>query len=175
MPALAIAPASLHRLRLRLNQVGPSLAAEILQDAGFATGEVLARRWRNFVAERTGLIDAGELDQRWFAPMIDELCVALGWGNIEVTELGSNALLMAAPKWAEAAPGTSLHPACHFTAGTLAAFLTAQAGLPMAVLEVECRSAGHEACCFVASAPAVSAAAYDLLTAGGGWREAFGS
>lgn len=173
MPALAIAPASLHRLRHRLDAAGGPVAAEILQAAGFATGEALANRWRNYVAEHTGLNDAGQLDVRWFGPMLDELCVALGWGSISVNELGDAAILLESGAWAEAEPNATRHPACHFTAGTLAAFLTDQAGAPIAVLEVECRSAGHDACRFVASAPAVLAAAYDLLAAGGSWREAF--
>jgi hypothetical protein len=145
----------------------------VLQDAGFATGEALFDRWRNRVAERTGLDDATGLDARWFGPFLDELCVDLGWGSITVTALGEQALLLEAGDWAESEPGTSEHPACHFSCGCFAAFLTAQAGAPLAVLEVECRSRNDDACRFLAGSAETLAAVYDLLAAGGSWREAF--
>ena len=56
MPHFAIAPASLHRLRRRLSERDPAAAAELLREAGVASGEALAERWRNRVAERTGLM-----------------------------------------------------------------------------------------------------------------------
>lgn len=173
MPDFAIAPASLHRIRRRLQATGAGAAAEILQEAGFATGEALFERWRNRVAERTGLDDAGQLDHRWFGPLLDELCVGLGWGSLSVTAIGHHALLLEAGDWAEAEPGSSHHPACHFSAGCFAAFLTAQAGAPLAVLEVECRSRGDDVCRFLAGSAATLAASYDLLAAGRPWRDAF--
>lgn len=173
MPDFAIAPQSLHRLRRRLQTAGPATAADILQDAGFATGEALFDAWRNHVAAEAGLDDAGRLDVRWFGPMLDELCVSQGWGSVALTPVGERALLLEAGNWAEAEPGTSEHPACHFTCGCFAAFLTAQADAPIAVLEVECRSRGDDACRFVAGSSATLATVYDLLAAGRPWREAF--
>lgn len=172
MPNFAITPASLHRLRHRLEALAPGAAAEILQDAGFLTGGALAERWRNRVAERTGLLDAGLLDARWFGPLLDELCVQLGWGSLTVVPLGDVAVLLEAGAWAEAEPGASRHPGCHFSSGVLAAFLTAQAGTAIGVLEVECRSKGDEACRFIAGAAETLGAVYDLLSAGGDWRDA---
>ncbi len=174
MPDFSIAPESLRRLRLRLEAVGPGVAADVLQDAGFATGEALFDRWRNRVAERTGLDDAGRLDARWFPPLFDELCVALGWGSITVTPVGDRAVLLEAGDWAEAAPATATHPGCHFTCGCFAAFFTAQAGAPLAVLEVECRSRGDDACRFLAGSTETLQAVYDLLAADRPWYEAFG-
>jgi hypothetical protein len=173
MPHFLIAPASLHRLRRRLHDTAPAAAADMLQDAGFASGEALAERWRNRIAERTGLDDATRLDLRWFGPLLDELCVGLGWGSLSMTALGDRALLLEAGDWAEADPGSSDRPSCHFSCGCFAAFLTAQAGAPIGVLEVECRSNGAEACRFLAGSTATLAAVYDLLAAGRPWREAF--
>lgn len=172
MPNFAITPTSLHRLRHRLEALAPGAAAEILQDAGFVTGEALAQRWRNRVAERTGLLDAGALDARWFGPLLDELCVQLGWGSLTVVPLGDAAVLLEAGAWAEAEPGATRHPGCHFSSGVLAAFLTAEAGAPIGVLEVECRSTGAEACRFVAGSAETLGGVYDLIAAGGDWRAA---
>ena len=76
MFSFAIAPASLHRLRRRLLAAGPGIAAEIMQDAGFATGEALDAAWTAQVAERTGVVDTGGLDADWFGPMLAEVCAA---------------------------------------------------------------------------------------------------
>ncbi len=173
MPIFAIAPTSLHRLRHRLDASGEGVAARLLQEAGFATGEAFFERWRNRVAERTGLDDARRLDVRWFGPLLDELCIDLGWGSLTATLLGSRALLLEAGEWAEAEPGGAAHPACHFSCGCLAAFLTAQAGAPIGVLEVECRSRGDDACRFLAGSSASLAVVYDLLAAARSWREAY--
>jgi V4R domain len=169
-----IAPESIRRLRIRLQGMDPGVATSVLQEAGFATGEALFDRWRNRVAERTGLDDAGRLDARWFGPLFDELCVSLGWGSLTVTPVGDRAVLLEAGDWAESEPDTAAHPACHFTCGCFAAFLTAQAAAPLAVLEVECRSRGDGTCRFLAGSSETLQVVYDLLAAERPWREAFG-
>ena len=173
MPVFALAPASLHRLRHRLDASGEGVASNILQDAGFATGQALHERWRNRVAERTGLDEAGHLDVRWFGPLLDELCIDLGWGSLSLTLIDTTTLLLEAGDWAEAEPSSASAPSCHFSCGVFAAFLSRQAGSPIAVLEVECRSRGDHACRFLAASTATLAVVYDLLAAGRSWREAF--
>jgi bacteriochlorophyll 4-vinyl reductase len=173
MSFLCIAPASLHRLRQQLHVHDPVAAAKLLHEAGFATGESLAEAWTARISERTGLSDPGQLDLRWFGPLLGEVASEFGWGSLKLSELGEEALILDSPDWAEALPNTSSHPACHFTAGALAAFLSAQAGTPLAVLEVECRSTGSERCRFAAGSPEILAQVWDLLAAGGDWREAF--
>ena len=173
MPVFALAPASIHRLRRRLDASGEGVASAILQDAGFATGEALHNRWKNRVAERTGLDDAGNLDVRWFGPMLDELFTDLGWGSVSVTMVGDTALLLEAGAWAESEAGATTLPSCHFSCGCFASFLTAQAGSSIAVLEVECRSRGDDACRFLAASAATLGEVYDLLAAGRSWRDAY--
>ena len=173
MPFLCIAPASLHRLRQQLHAHDPVTAAKFLHEAGFATGEAFAAAWSERLVERTGLDDPTQLDARWFGPLLAEVATEFGWGTLELHELGDEALSLESTDWAEALPDTSNHPACHFTAGALAAFLSAQAGTPIAVLEVECRSAGGDRCRFAAGSPEMLAVVWDLLAAGGDWREAF--
>ncbi len=172
MSSMRIAPSSLHRLRRRLAPLGPAEGAAILQEAGFATGEALATAWRNRVAERTGLEDPALLDTRWFGPLLDELCVTLGYGSLAVTSLGDSVMLLESGDWAEAEPGQAGSPGCHFSCGCLAAFLTEQAGAPLGVLEVECRTAGDAACRFLAAGEATLAQVIDLQVAGGDWRDA---
>lgn len=174
MTDFAIAPASLHRLRRRLAALAPDQAAAILHDAGFATGEALAAAWDQRIAERTGLADAGALDTRWFGPLLDELCVTLGWGSLTVTDHHARAITFESGDWAEAEPGSEASAGCHFTSGCLAAFLTIQAGTPIGVLEVTCRTAGDETCRFVAASEPTLAAIVDVVAAGGAWEEAVG-
>ncbi len=174
-PSLAIAPASLHQLRRRLLSAGTGVAADILQDAGFATGDGLFRQWQTLVVERTGVVDPGALDSIWFGSLLCELLESLGWGSLSTTPIGDEALLMSAANWMEAEVNASEHPGCYFTCGALAAFLTAQAGAPMAVLEVECRSCGDSQCRFLAGSAKTLAVVYDMMSAGAPWREAFGS
>jgi|SRR5690606_1905787 len=168
-----VSPESIRRLRRQLDAHDPSLAASLLHDAGFATGEALAAAWAERIRDRTGLEDPGALDQRWFGTLLAGMSRDLGWGNPSLTELGDEALLIESKDWAESAEDSVPHPACHFTAGALAAFLSALAGAPIAVLEVECRSAGKPRCAFVAGSPAMISATWDLVVAGGDWRDGF--
>lgn len=173
MPAFTIAAASLHRLRKQLDASGDGMASAVLLDTGHATGEALHAHWRRRIAERTGLDDAGNLDVRWFGPMLDELCRDRGWGSVAVTLVSERALLIESGDWAESDPATANAPSCHFSCGSFAAFLTAQADSPIGVLEVECRSCGDTACRFLASTPAALIDVHDLIAAGGSWRDAY--
>jgi hypothetical protein len=152
--SLAIAPASLHQLRRRLLNAGTGIAADILQGAGFATGDALFQQWQAHVAVRTGMDDAGALDTVWFGSLFRELLESLGWGALTTDAVGEHAVLLSSANWAEAEPNSSEHPGCYFSCGCLAAFFTAQAGAPLAVLEVE-----------------LLAGVYDLMAAGGQWRD----
>ncbi len=173
MSFLCIAPESLRRLRRKLEAHDPALAASLLHDAGFATGEALVRAWPERIRERTGLDDADRLDQRWFGPLLAEAAREFGWGDPTISALGDDAMLLEAEDWSESGTDSSAQPACHFTAGALAAFLSGLAGAPIAVLEVECRSMGKSRCAFLAGSPATMSATWDLMVAGGDWRDNF--
>jgi V4R domain-containing protein len=149
------------------------VASEILKEAGFATGESLIDAWNARVAEQTGLRDAAQLDAAWFGPLLEELCCSLGWGTLSAATVGTHALLLSSPDWAEAEPGSTEHPGCYFSCGCLAAFLSELAAAPLAILEVECRSNGGGHCRFLAGSPETLAAVYDLVAAGRSWREGF--
>lgn len=172
MPLFQISPESIRQLRRGL-QVEDG--ASVLHQAGFATGQALATEWRDQLRQRASLDDPALLDQRWFGPLLSELCERLGWGPVELESPGDEVLLISSTAWTESEPGSAEIPSCHFTAGALASFLTSQAGAPLAVLEVECRSCGGEACRFLAGAPDLVSLAWDLLAAGGNWRDALHS
>lgn len=168
----SIAPGALHRLRRRLLAAGPGVAADILQDAGFASGEALHAAWARRVTERTGLANAGDLDTAWFGPLLSDLCHDLGWGSVRTATVAGRAVLLSSSDWSEAEPGSTEHPGCYFSCGCLAAFLTEEAGATLSVLEVECRSSGASHCRFLAGSAETLAVVYDLIAAGGDWRTA---
>lgn len=171
MPTFAIAPASLHRLRRRLQAIDPQTTAALLQEAGFATGEALAVRWREHLRLRASLDEPAQLDREWFAPLLTELSSTLGWGSLQVETLAGQAVLLSSPNWTEAESNSATNPSCHFSCGVLAAFLTTQAGASIAVLEVECRSRGDAQCRFLAASTETLAAVFDVLNAGRPWQE----
>ncbi len=144
-----------------------------MQDAGFVTGEALVGEWREQLQRRTGLTSSAQLDARWFGPLFGEVCAAIGWGTVALEAIGEQAVLLSADAWYESEPDSTEHPGCYFTCGCLAAFLTAEAGAPVAILEVECRSSGDAACRFLAASAETLSSVYDIVAAGGSWRAAF--
>ena len=59
-----------------------------------------------------------------------------------------------ASDWAESDPTESRGaPGCHISTGLLAELLTRAVGQPVAVMEVDCRSQGNDACRFVFGSP----------------------
>lgn len=175
MTSFALDPRSLQRLRERLHQSGAMDAPNLLYDAGYASGELLAGRWLARLDESGELDDPGSLDTRWFGPLLSEVTASLGWGTLTVRGLGKRALLIESSDWAEAEGSVAPSPACHFTAGAISAFLTTQAGAPMTTMEVECRATGAEACRFIAGSGEMVSLVWDLVSAGRDWREAFPS
>jgi predicted hydrocarbon binding protein len=173
MPAFTLDPRSLHRLHDMLRESDGLALPEVLHEAGLASGELLAERWRGRLGGPGGLQEAEQLDARWFGSILDEVCQALGWGSLTVLPIGDEAVLMESPDWAEATDGSAEQPGCRFTAGALSAFLTGQAEAPLSVLEVECRSTGADRCRFLAGSPEMMTLAGDLMSAGHDWREAF--
>jgi hypothetical protein len=90
-----------------------------------------------------------------------------GWGRLSLTAIRDVAARIDAEEWAESDPdGTFDHPACHFSAGLFADFLGRVADNTLAVLEVECRSAGGTRCRFIAGSPEVMQHLYDRMATG---------
>jgi len=174
MTSFRIDPASLTAIRRRLEELGVDPAG-VLSEAGAASGQRLLSAWQDRVADRGGPDDPGLVDQRWFGTLLAEVLVEMGWGRFVVDHPGGDGLVLIAQDALEAVPDTATAPACHFTAGALAAFLGGLADAPLGVLELECRSVGAPACHFLVGSPEMIAAAEDLRAAGGDWRELFAS
>jgi len=64
------------------------------------------------------------------------------------------------------------HPACHITTGMFADLFGRLAGAPVAVLEVECRSAGDPRCRFLVGNPDVMDAVYEEMGRGAAYEAA---
>lgn len=64
------------------------------------------------------------------------------------------------------------YPACHISTGMFADLFGRLAGAPVAVLEVECRSAGQERCRFLVGSPEVMNLVYDEMGRGASYEEA---
>ncbi len=146
---VALTRASLATLRAALVRDAGPAAATYLQEAGYAGGEALFASFSAWLRDR-GIGDAGSsrrADVR-----------AAGHRNTSATPAGARSTIgtlreavatLDSADWGEADPGSALdHPACHLTTGMFADFFGRIADHPVAVLEVECRSAGDARCRF---------------------------
>lgn len=174
MTSFRIDPTSLTTMRRQLDALGVDSAA-LLREAGMVSGRQLMSGWQAHVAGRGGPDESELVDQRWFGVLLTELLAEMGWGRFVFDQPDGDALVLVSQDGAEAAPDTATAPACHFTAGAFATFLTTLADAPLEVVELECRSAGAPACQFLVGSPETIAAATDLRAAGGEWRGLLGT
>lgn len=151
--------ASLAALRRSLrDSVGPDAAAQALQRAGFAAGDAL------HPALTEPDEDLAELTTGDFFRRLTHLFRRMGWGDLQHESLHPGVGALQADNWfeAETAEGAS-RPSCFFTTGVLANLLGRTAGADVAVLQAECRAAGHDHCRFLfGSRDALSAVYADL-------------
>ena len=158
-PALAALRAALMR------DAGPA-AASYLQEAGYAGGE------RLFAAFRQWLHDRGDgapehLDLELFEKRASEFFRLGGWGTLRIGSLQDAVATLDSQDWGEADPQSGLdQPACHFTTGMFADFFGRLAESPLAVFEIECRSAGADRCRFLVGAPDTMQHVFDEMSRG---------
>ena len=158
--------ASLAALRASLMRDAGAGYATYLQDAGYAGGETLFTAFREWLSAR-GAEPPESLPLEAFAVQAGAFFADTGWGKIDITPIGDVVAAIDAADWAEADPGAGLeYPGCHFTTGLFADFFGRLANNPLAVLEVECRSAGAGRCRFVAGSADVLQHVYERMTAG---------
>ena len=157
-----------------LRDVGPHAAA-YLQEAGYAGGDALFAAFRAWLAERES---AGPEDLALpaFQARAAEFFREAGWGPLEITSLHDAVAALDSDAWGESDAAAGLeHTGCHLSTGMFAAFFGHLAGAPLAVLEVECRSAGSSRCRFLLGSTEVMQHVYDGLSAGAGYEEALGA
>ena len=168
---VALTRTSLVALRTALfRDVGPSAAAA-LQEAGYAGGQTLYDAFSAWLGAR-GLGAPETLAATDFGLRATEFFGEMGWGSIELGALDSVATLDS-PDWAESDPAYPLDfPGCYYTAGVMADFFGRLAGEQLAVMEVECRSAGAHRCRWLVGAGEVMQRVYDAMGEGVAYDEA---
>ena len=150
-------------------------AAGYLQEAGYAGGQALFEAFRGWLAAR-GAIEPEQLSLGAFQAYATEFFRECGWGSLVVGDLHDTVATLDSDDWGEATPGAGLeHPGCHLTSGMFADFFGRVAGAPLAVMEVECRSAGFERCRFLLGSTDVLQQVYEGMAAGSGYEEAVGA
>lgn len=167
-PALA----ALHAALLR--DAGPS-GASYLQEAGYAGGERLFSAFRQWLHDR-GDGDPEHLALGIFEARASEFFRLGGWGTLRIGSLRDAIATLDSEDWGEATPTGGLdQPACHFTTGMFADFFGRLADGPLAVFEVECRSAGSPRCRFLVGAPDTMQQVFSSMEQGSGYEEAIAS
>src|SRR5919199_3208507 len=169
---VAVSRGSLAALRAALLRDAGPAAAAYLQEAGYAGGETMFQAFREWLAARQ-LGAPEELELSAFEERASEFFRDAGWGTLRVGSLREAVATLDSADWAEADPGAGLdHPACSLTTGMFADFFGRIAEYPLAVLEVECRSAGAHRCRFLVGNAEVMEYVYEEMTRGTGYEEA---
>ena len=163
---LALTRASLAALRAALMRDAGASAASYLQEAGYAGGDAMFASFAQWLRGR-GQDDPAELDLQAFETAATEYFRAAGWGSLSITSLGEAVAALDSDDWGEADPASALsQPGCHLTTGMFASFFGRVAEAPLAVLEVECRSMGHDRCRFLLGNAEVMEHVYAKLETG---------
>jgi len=162
---LAITRDSLAALRAALiRDAGPS-AAGYLQEAGYAGGGALLEAFRRWLSSR-GAGSPETLSIDGFQREATEFFRRAGWGSLHVGALHDTVATLDSADWGEAVPGSAEQPACHVSAGMFADFFGRVADAPLAVMEVECRSAGGSRCRFLLGSTEVMQQVYEEMSRG---------
>lgn len=165
--ALMLPPATLSLVRRAIREeVGDLSATRILQNAGFAFGELLFREFVRELGVKGGSEDAEirSMDEARFWAALSRFLGQRGWGRLESERVHPGLAVVYAYDWAETAPlADEDQPGCHFTSGFLSHLMSQLAGQPIAVLEVECASAGAHRCSFLFGSEAAVHEVYGLL------------
>ncbi|MEX2283648.1 MAG: V4R domain-containing protein [Gemmatimonadota bacterium] len=166
---LALPVASLAAIRQSLiHEVGPDAAASSLRAAGYAAGDALfvALTQPFSAAGEANAQAVGEIPADAFWRRLSQLFSTRGWGSLSHSPAHPGVGALETSNWVEAVPYSEPRPSCFFTTGLLANLLGRAAGEDIAVLEVECRSAGHHNCRFLFGAPVTLDTLYGRLRTG---------
>ena len=154
-----------------LRDTGPSAAA-YLQEAGYGGGGALFDAFRHWLSSR-GIGEPDTLPVDAFQREATEFFRQAGWGGLEVGALHDTVATLDSIDWAEATPEQPLeHPFCHLSSGMFADFFGRVADAPLAVMEVECRTAGDARCRFLLGSTDVMQQVYDGMAAGATYDDA---
>ena len=159
-PELAIPVASLAALRQALvSEVGADAAARALHAAGHAAGDA----W----FPQLSFGEDQNISESAFWRRLSQLFSSHGWGTLSHSALHPGVGALDAADWVEAqSEAGEPRPSCFFTTGVLANLLGNVAHSDVAVMEVECRSAGAAHCRFLFGSADALNALYSRMTAG---------
>lgn len=169
---LAITRDALIALRSALTRDTGPAGAGYLQEAGYAGGGALFEAFRHWLATRgSGAPEALSVED--FQREATEFFRQAGWGSLHVGALHDTVATLDTDDWVEATPESPLDQVgCSYSAGMFADFFGRVADAPLAVMEVECRSAGGERCRFLLGSADVMQAVYDGMSQGLGYEDA---
>ena len=163
---LALSRTAFTALRSALLRDADIAGATYLQEAGYAGSEAVFSSFRTWLRGRMHA-EPGELSLDEFAEMASEYFRSTGWGSLRIGSLQDAVATVDSENWAEADPASPLdHPGCHLTTGMLAGLFGHLAEVPLAVLEVECRSMGAPRCRFLLGAAEVMSQIYEDVERG---------
>lgn len=163
---LIIGRGALRQLHASLMSRAPEQAIAVLQEAGYAAGEGTYRAFAAWLPGRVGVDRPEDLDSELLPEVLSDFFAHAGWGTLTISPVGTGALAVDSPDWAEAEPEDAQTPMCFFSAGMLADFLGRLSGEPVSVMEVECRCRGDARCRFLSAAPDVLQRVYEGMTEG---------
>jgi predicted hydrocarbon binding protein len=112
--------------------------------AGYQSGVAAASAFRSAPDE-----DVSALQEDEFWTRVTAFFSRRGWGSLSRTTSSPAVGLLVSQDWVESTDvDVSEDASCSFSTGFLSGLLTALAGGPVAVLEVECRGRGGGSCSF---------------------------
>ena len=170
--SLVIGRGALRQLHASLMSRAPDQVIAVLQEAGYAAGEGTYRAFAAWLPARAGVDRPEDLDAELLPEVLSDFFAQTGWGTLTISPVGTGALAVDSPDWAEAEPDSAQSPMCFFSAGMLADFLGRLSGEAVSVMEVECRCRGDARCRFLSATPEVLQRVYEGMTEGRTYEEA---
>lgn len=168
---IGLPPTLIRTIKQGLQRSAGEQAPDLLQEAGFASGDELYRAFRSWLTTRTDLGKPEDLDSELLGEMLSSFFGDLGWGTLSIERMSPAALSVSSENWAEPeVTGPSDVPACYITTGFLAALLGKLAQDVVAVMEVECRSRGDRSCRFLVGSPSTLQAVFEGMSRGSDYK-----
>lgn len=147
--------------------LGTDEGARVLREIGLETGEDFHTLFEGWLAAAPdGARRVSDLSPEDFWDRLSAFFATLGWGGLSQEQLHPGLLALDGEDWLESADRHEPQPACHFTTGLIAGMLHRVAGGDVAVMEVECRSAGDARCRFLVGSDLALESVFDSLESG---------
>jgi predicted hydrocarbon binding protein len=137
-----------------------------LQEAGYAGGHALHVAFTQWCGSQA-LTVPESMSAPEFGERATQFLSEMGWGAVAVGTLHDSVVTVDSHDWVEADPASAMQfPGCYLSAGLLADFFGRVGNAPLAAMEVECRSMGHERCRFLLGSAETMQHVYDGMAQG---------